>query len=100
MPCGSRDFLPFFLSLFLQKRSATDSSLLGFVRNVQTQIEYEKATKLNEAVSVCHIPVLVIDLKGTVKRVNTAGLRTFGYTSAQLVGKNIKMLKPRPPYEV
>ena len=77
------------------KRSATDSSFLGFVRNVQTQIEYEKATKLNEAVSdMCHIPVLVIDLKGTVKRVNTAGLRTFGYTSAELVGKNIKMLMP------
>jgi len=78
------------------KKSATESSFLGYVRNVQVEIDYERSIQVNEAVSdMSHIPVFVIDPKGTITGVNRAGLKTFAYpTLAELMGKNIKTVMP------
>jgi PAS domain S-box-containing protein len=75
------------------KRTARDSVFLGFVRNIETVLEYEKATKLNEAVSdMAEVPVVVMDKVGQIFRVNRATTEVFGYSVDELVNRNVKML--------
>lgn len=75
------------------KKSATESQFLGYIRNISTEIEFERATRLNEAISdMSQIPVLVINPTGTIVRFNKAVTQVFGYSSAELNNKNVKML--------
>ncbi|MCA3010060.1 MAG: PAS domain S-box protein [Phycisphaerales bacterium] len=39
---------------------------------------------------------VTIDVRGTIESINEAALRLFGYTRAELLGKNVKMLMPAP----
>ncbi|CUG33138.1 transmembrane protein, putative, partial [Bodo saltans] len=77
------------------RKNANESTYLGFARNIASELEFEKVTKLNEAVSdMSSTPVIVIDLIGTVRRMNRAGLVSFGYSPPEIIGKNIKILMP------
>lgn len=40
--------------------------------------------------------IFLIDTRGKVLRVNTAGLNLFGYTAAEVLGQNVSMLMPAP----
>ena len=40
--------------------------------------------------------IITIDDRGTIDRVNPAAVRIFGYTPAEMVGRNVKMLMPEP----
>ena len=40
--------------------------------------------------------IITIDPKGTVQTVNPATVRLFGYTEAEMIGQNVKMLMPGP----
>jgi PAS domain S-box-containing protein len=77
------------------RKSARESIFLGFVRDITTTIEFERATKLNEAVSdMAEVPVIVMDRIGTIQRVNRAATEAFLLDAAQIVGSNIKRLMP------
>lgn len=77
------------------RKSAEEISFLGFCRNITSDLEYEKITKLNEAISdMSHIPVIIIDAVGSIRRMNRAGFQSFGYTQAEIIGRNIKTLMP------
>jgi two-component system sensor kinase FixL len=39
---------------------------------------------------------VTIDVRGTIESINEAALRLFGYTRAELLGKNVKILMPAP----
>lgn len=55
---------------------------------------------LCEAVfEVCLDPIIVIDDRGLVLGANAALERTFGYSSGELVGRNVSMLMPSPVRE-
>lgn len=43
--------------------------------------------------------IFLIDTRGKVLRVNSAGLDLFGYTTAEVLGQNISMLMPAPHRE-
>ncbi len=43
--------------------------------------------------------ILTIDEKGTVRTINPAGERLFGFSSAEVIGHNVKKLMP-PPYKL
>ena len=43
--------------------------------------------------------IIGIDRRGTIQMINPAGAKLFGYQSAELVGKNVKMLMPAPYQE-
>jgi PAS domain S-box-containing protein len=40
--------------------------------------------------------ILTIDESGTVKTINPAGEKLFGYTAEQVIGQNVRMLMPAP----
>jgi PAS domain S-box-containing protein len=77
------------------KRGARDAIFLGFVRDITTVIEYEKATKLNEAITdMSEHPVIVMDKIGVIHRVNRAAGAAFGFSEDELIGLNVKKLMP------
>lgn len=92
-----RDGSSFPIELLVKefRKNANESTFLGFARNITSELEFEKVTKLNEAVSdMSSTPVIVIDAIGTVRRMNRAGLVAFGYAQQEIIGKNIKTLMP------
>ncbi len=41
-------------------------------------------------------PIISIDVYGIVRSINSAGIKTFGYSSDEIIGQNIKILMPEP----
>ncbi len=61
--------------------------------------EQSLSTSLETTRAVLHtaqIPIVTINAKGIISTINPAGEREFGYSSAEIVGQNIKMLMPEP----
>jgi PAS domain S-box-containing protein len=68
------------------------SSVTEPPRNPASVAEYELRAVLDAAVDA----VIVIDAGGTIETFNRAAERLFGYFSAEVVGKNVRLLMPEP----
>src|SRR5260221_687254 len=66
----------------------------GLDRVDRARLESEARTRaiLDAAVDA----ILTIDEGGTVKTINPAGERLFGYARAEVIGQNVRMLMPAP----
>ncbi len=62
----------------------------------RTQGLQEKQEHLQAIWDSAFDAIITIDQKGTIQTVNQATEKMFGYTSAELVGQNIKLLMPKP----
>ena len=50
----------------------------------------------NCALNTCIHSVIIINSKGKIEFVNPATIKTFGYTSEELIGQNVNILMPQP----
>jgi PAS domain S-box-containing protein len=57
---------------------------------------YEGQERLRAVVETAVDGIITIDERGTIETVNPATERIFGYTEAEVVGRNISMLMPEP----
>ncbi|MBL0928067.1 MAG: PAS domain S-box protein [Phycisphaerales bacterium] len=57
----------------------------------------EQRDHLNAILSTALDAIITIDDRGVMRSVNAAAERIFGYTAAEMLGKNVSMLMP-PPY--
>ncbi len=79
-----------------------DLVLLGFV--VYTGLKYRQARRnLNSREAHLRLildtvpdATVVIDMRGIIMSFNKAAIRQFGYTEAEAIGQNIKILMPEP----
>lgn len=62
----------------------------------RTQSIREKHEHLQAIWNSAFDAIITIDRRGAIETVNRAAERMFGYTSAELVGQNIKLLMPPP----
>ncbi|MGK0180305.1 MAG: PAS domain S-box-containing protein, partial [Nitrospinales bacterium] len=78
-----------------------ERSFTGIVRDI-SQLKQAQAlisnseSKFRRILETAIDPVISIDEKGTVLLCNPAAEQKFGYSSAEMVGQNIKMLMPSP----
>jgi PAS domain S-box-containing protein len=86
---------PVEVSVCEYRRSARDSTFLGFIRNVTATIEFERGISLNQAISDMNLtPVFIMDKLGVIYRTNKAASEVFGFPEAEFERQNIKMIMP------
>lgn len=57
---------------------------------------YDREARLQAILKTATDAIISIDEKGTITNVNPATERMFGYSRAEMIGNNIKMLMPTP----
>jgi PAS domain S-box-containing protein len=59
----------------------------------------EREDRLRAIVDSAFSAVITIDYRGIIEGVNQTAERMFGYTAAEMIGQNIKMLVPAPHHD-
>ncbi len=68
---------------------------LSELQRAKTALEKEKRTL--EGILLSSVdPILVIDPRGFVQRINGSTVRMFGFSEAELIGQNVSILMPEP----
>jgi PAS domain S-box-containing protein len=69
---------------------------LAFVTDASELVEVEVDTAITDAaMETSLVPLIAINTVGTVSRYNKAAEQVFGFSAAEVIGQNIKMLMPR-----
>lgn len=73
----------------------------GMANDVTEKVRMERALRDSEVryrslFEVAVYGVVTIDERGTIESANPAAERLFGYTQAEMVGRNVSMLMPEP----
>lgn len=72
-----------------------DVSYLGFVRDMTELLTLQKAGIVNDTIaSMSAIPLVAIMANGNIIKFSTSAEECFGYSSAEVIGKNVSMLMP------
>ncbi len=56
----------------------------------------DRETMIRAIVETAVDAIITIDERGTIESVNPAAERMFGYTSSEMIGRNVKTLMPQP----
>jgi len=76
----------------------------GIIHDLTEQVALEERMRASEArwrsvVESAVDGIVVIDSRGTIEAFNPAAERLFGYTEADVLGKNVNVLMPSPYHE-
>jgi len=99
-----RDGTSFAMELAVGDSFGVDGERLfaGFVRDIGARKEIEERLRHSEAknraiLDAAADAIVTIDEHGRISAFNRAAERIFGYTAAEVLGRNVSMLMP-PPY--
>jgi len=78
-----------------------ETMFTGVIKNISAEVEANKKQKdlqsRNKAILDTVVDgIITISNKGCIETVNPAAVKTFGYSEAEMVGQNVKMLMPNP----
>lgn len=69
--------------------------LVGFLRNLATQLKLEEANYTIDTLSnLSTVPIIAIDHRGVVIKFSNAAEKAWGYSHREVEGQNVKMLMP------
>ncbi len=81
--------------------SPLDGVVYASARDITARKDLEAELRESEAqsrsvLSTAWVSIVAIDSDGVIEEFNPAAVRTFGYGSHEVVGRNVKMLMPEP----
>jgi two-component system sensor kinase FixL len=92
---------PMYLSVGEITHDGGEPLFVGIIRDTTEQHEVERALReqterLRSILETVPDAIIVIDEKGVIESFSPAAERLFGWSSAEIVGRNVKMLMPAP----
>jgi PAS domain S-box-containing protein len=63
------------------------------------QISREHSARTQAILDGASDAIITINIEGTVESFNNAAVRIFGYSAAEVIGRNVKMLMPAPYHD-
>jgi PAS domain S-box-containing protein len=76
-------------------KATDDVMLVGYLEDITDRETYERDVRITAmAISRASVPVIEMEVDGTIKTFNTAAEHQFEWTAKDVVGNNIKMLMP------
>ncbi len=99
-----KDGRPIEVSVSVSPIADADGRVIGackIARNITERKQAEEMLRRNEQLTRAILDtaadaIITIDQRGTIRSANAATERLFGYTAAELVGKNVNVLMPEP----
>eukprot|EP00760_Papus_ankaliazontas_P010249 PhM_4_TR14236/c1_g1_i1/m.12456 len=86
---------PIEISVREVKKTGQHSMFIAYVKDKTSETVNQQIVQLNAAmVSLCPLPLIQIDVVGTVLQFNDAASHEFGYKTEEVIGRNVKMLMP------
>jgi two-component system sensor kinase FixL len=81
-----------------------DRKFVGILHDLTARVALEEQLRASEArwravIESAVDGIVVIDAQGRIEAFNPAAERLFGYTEADVIGRNVKMLMPLPYHE-
>jgi len=78
------------------QQKGKEAQYVAYLQDISHKLELEKLKKMNDAVlELAFVPVVVIDHVGKIQRFTQAAEKIFGWTAAEALNKNVKMLMPK-----
>lgn len=90
---------------FLKPYLATSASIIQAIRNDERRKKAEEGLvkseqRIRSIVENVIDAIITIDNKGVIQTFNPAAERIFGYSSAEIIGRNVKILVPSPHHDL
>jgi two-component system sensor kinase FixL len=81
-----------------------EQKFTGIIHDLSSRVSLEERLRASEArwrsvIDSAVDGIIVIDVTGCIESFNPAAERLFGYTEAQVLGKNVNVLMPSPYHE-
>eukprot|EP01063_Lacrimia_lanifica_P000980 TRINITY_DN10471_c0_g2_i1.p1 TRINITY_DN10471_c0_g2~~TRINITY_DN10471_c0_g2_i1.p1 ORF type:complete len:3481 (+),score=1349.73 TRINITY_DN10471_c0_g2_i1:148-10590(+) len=88
----------FPMELMVQEiqKEGMEQMFIGCLRDFSEQLRMLDNTEVSKAsLAASFLPLIIIDVVGTVQNYSESTAEVFGWTEAEVLGKNVKMLQPK-----